>query len=122
MKNLLTTVASAAFLLASTSAFAGNYENQQRSGDDTRHNAGQYSAIQKGQSASTKQYGYNKQGDHYSTRNAHRDQWENSYGKMYPGQSAAYGAKSGVVIRKGGSGISDSSAEASSRQYGTYWN
>ncbi len=119
MSKLLTTVASAALLLASAGAYAGE---QHYSGQDTRYNAGHNSAIQKGGSASTKAYGYNKQGDHYSTRNAHRDSWNDSNHQSYPGTASAYGAREGVVIRKGGSGISDSSTAASTRQYGTYWN
>lgn len=111
MSKLLTTVASAALLLTATGAYANDY-------DHTSHNAGKYSTIQKGESASTKSYGYNKQGDHYSTRNAYRNEWNNSY----PGAQASFGTKEGVVIKKGGSGISDASTEASTRQYGAYWN
>lgn len=117
MSKFLTTAASAVILMAAAGAYA--YDNRN---DDhhTQHNAGQYSAIQKGQSASTKAYGYNKQGDHYNARNVHRDKWNES--RAYPGQGPVYGAKDSVVIRKGGSGISDSSSAAVSRQYGSYWN
>lgn len=121
MSKLLTTVASAALLFGATGVYANDYHGADHSGD-AMHNAGQYSAIQKGQSASTKAYGYNKQGDHYSTSNAHRDSWNNSYNQTYPGAASAYGAKQSVMIKKGGNGIADSSSEANSRQYGTYWN
>lgn len=119
MSKLLTTAASAAILFAA----AGAYAHDSRTHDN--HNTGQYShsnaAIQKGQSASTKAYGYDKQGDHYSAKNAYRDRWNES-NNLYPGHRAAYGAHNGVVIKKGGSGIADASTEATTRQYGTYWN
>lgn len=119
MSKLLSGAAMAAILLSTSAAYADSYNRDSH----TRNNAAPQAAIQKGQSAAVKGYGYNKQGDHYSASNAYRDQWNNSYGRdtMYPGSRQAFGAKEGVMIRKGGSAATDSSSNAATRQYGSYW-
>ena len=119
MSKLLSSAALAAILVST-----GAYANDMYRDNHTNHNAAPQAAIQKGQSAAVKGYGYNKQGDHYSASNAYRDKWNNSYDDqyVYPGERPAYGTNQSVMIRKGGSASTDATTASTTRQYGTYWN
>jgi hypothetical protein len=119
--KFLTATVSALVLMAATGAYANDYHS---------NNMNDNAAIQKGQSASVKAYGANKQGDHYNTNNVrernNRDMsWDERH--TYPGERDVYGTASNITIQKGGSAIADSQLnthvgqEAAARPYGTYW-
>lgn len=89
----------------------------QAAGNNVNNNA----AIQKGESASTKSYGYNKQGDHYAPTRDKQMSWNERH--TYPGERNQFGTRSDILVQKGGSAITDQrvSAANETRPYGTYW-